>query len=498
MNTNSSQHEYPPTTEKVKELTRTRLIHNLNDLFYKWSNPPQDRNLSSQISKQILHIGILLGIPNMNYFSPDFQWKIITDYLQQHTLNSPIKSLINQEIKQLNVYLEKQQNPEFLAEIGKDQAIYIKEKINNLKQKLNIPLQEYSPTDPLVNETLHKNDFLEIAEALRSLPYKSRKPPKLPLHSQEPHRDEYISLVKELETIRKLFYTKSLPPYYKAKITQYLEDIKNLLNLNNIDKFSCSLQDMLISHHTLQLEEKIKDIHLQMNGNNILLAPNYYLSLILKSLKLQIDNMFNPTDLDADGQFLEPMGDVESSSHREDIIENCLMFYQKHIHPINNHLMDLLAQLLRIKFKIIFTNNLYKKGQSLAERNEELILAKITNLEGILNILPRNENGSIEERIRNLTDHMQKLPISTKKTPKKLQEKHPSGFTTPYVSKHRIINKITRLQGINDKNNQQASLKEQSCNKIPLRSYNNVTIIKKITKLVGSTYNYIIESGENK
>ena len=61
--------------------------------------------------------------------------------------------------------------------------------------------------------------------------------------------------------------------------------------------------------------------------------------------------------------------------------------------------------------------------------------------------------------------------------------------------------KITKLQEINEKNSQQniqASLKEQSCNKIPLRSYNNVTIIKKITKLVGSTYNYIIESGENK
>ena len=53
--------------------------------------------------------------------------------------------------------------------------------------------------------------------------------------------------------------------------------------------------------------------------------------------------------------------------------------------------------------------------------------------------------------------------------------------------------KITKLQEINDKNNQQASLKEQSCNKIPLPSYNNVTIIKKITKLVGFTYNYVIE-----
>ena len=43
--------------------------------------------------------------------------------------------------------------------------------------------------------------------------------------------------------------------------------------------------------------------------------------------------------------------------------------------------------------------------------------------------------------------------------------------------------KITRLQGINDKNNQQdiqASLKKQSFHKIPLPSYNNVTIIKKL------------------
>ena len=127
-------------------------------------------------------------------------------------LNFSNKIVINQLKKEITELYNLYRNHE-----PSHSPLYLKSSIQtgitNFKQILHIPLKES------YNQESIENDFLEIAEILRQLPDRpslKNSPPPPP-----PNRNEYMSLMRELEIIMDLFYTKHLPISMKTQISQH-------------------------------------------------------------------------------------------------------------------------------------------------------------------------------------------------------------------------------------------------------------------------------------